>query len=120
MRKSSTPITIGSKTVKNRITFAPTVKFGWSDNSGIANPRFARHYEERAAGATGLIVVEATCICPEGRLAPSQLGLWEDGHIAGHRAITEACHKHGLWCWFRYITAAITLTRNAAPQRAPL
>ena len=39
MRKSSTPITIGSKTVKNRITFAPTVKFGWSDNSGIANPR---------------------------------------------------------------------------------
>lgn len=95
MRKSSTPITIGSKTVKNRITFAPTVKFGWSDNSGIANPRFARHYEERAAGGTGLIVVEATCICPEGRLAPSQLGLWEDGHIAGHRAITEACHKHG-------------------------
>jgi 2,4-dienoyl-CoA reductase-like NADH-dependent reductase (Old Yellow Enzyme family) len=95
MKKSNTPIKIGTKIVKNRITFAPTVKFGWSDNSGIANERFARHYEERAAGGTGLIVVEATCVTPDGRLAPSQLGLWEDRQIAGHKAITEACHKYG-------------------------
>lgn len=86
---------IGSKTVKNRITFAPTVKFDWTDQTGIAIDRFARHYEARAAGGTGLIVVEATCICPEGRLAPSQLGLWEDNQIRGHAAITEACHRHG-------------------------
>lgn len=95
MKKSSTPIVIGSKTVKNRVTFAPTVKFDWTDRSGIATDRFARHYEARAAGGAGLIVVEATCICPEGRLAPSQLGLWEDGQIQGHAAITEACHRYG-------------------------
>lgn len=81
--------------VKNRITFAPTVKFGWTDNSGMATDRFARHYEARAAGGTGLIVVEATCISPEGRLAPSQLGLWEDDQVKGHTAIVNACHKHG-------------------------
>ena len=95
MKISATPIKIGSKHIKNRVTFAPTVKFDWSDTSGIASERFARHYEARAAGGTGLIVVEATCICPEGRLAPSQLGLWEDGQIEGHRAITDACHKYG-------------------------
>ncbi len=94
MNKITTPIRIGSKTVKNRITYAPTVKFGWTDTSGIAIDRFARHYEDRAKGGTGLIVVEATCVSPTGRLAPSQLGLWEDGQIAGHHAIVEACHKH--------------------------
>jgi NADPH2 dehydrogenase len=43
----------------------------------------------------GLIVVEATCICPEGRLAQSQLGLRNDEQIHGHSVITEACHRHG-------------------------
>jgi NADPH2 dehydrogenase len=95
MRKINTPIKIGSKMVKNRITYAPTVKFGWSDNTGIPNNYFVRHYEDRAEGGTGLIVVEATCISPSGRLAPSQLGLWEDAQIEGHRSISDACHKHG-------------------------
>jgi NADPH2 dehydrogenase len=95
MKKICTPIKIGSKTVRNRITFAPTVKFDWTDGSGIPIERFARHYELRAKGGAGLIVVEATCVTPSGRLAPTQLGLWDDSQIAGHRAIAEACHKHG-------------------------
>lgn len=95
MKKINTPIKIGSKIIKNRITYAPTVKFGWTDTSGIPNERFARHYEDRAEGGTGLIVVEATCISPSGRLAPSQLGLWDDAQIEGHGNISEACHKHG-------------------------
>lgn len=95
MSKINTPIQIGSKMIKNRITFAPTVKFDWTDNSGIAIERFAQHYEDRAKGGTGMICVEATCIDPKGRLAPSQLGLWEDSQIEGHRAITDACHQHG-------------------------
>jgi len=93
--KAALPITIGGKTVKNRVTFAPTVKFNWTDETGIPTERFVRHYEDRAGGGTGLICVEATCVSPTGRLAPSQLGLWDDGQIAGHAAIAEACHKHG-------------------------
>ncbi len=64
---AATPIRIGGKTLRNRITFAPTVKFDWTDESGIAIERFARHYEERAAGGAGLVVVEATAVvCPPG------------------------------------------------------
>jgi NADPH2 dehydrogenase len=95
MNLINTPIKIGSKTVRNRVTFAPTVKFGWTDDSGVAIERFARHYEDRARGGAGLICVEATCIDPNGRLAPSQLGLWDDSQIEGHRAIANACHNHG-------------------------
>jgi len=93
--KAATPIKIGSKIVKNRVTFAPTVKFDWTDESGIAIDRFRQHYELRAKGGCGLICVEATCVDPTGRLAPSQLGLWNDEQIPGHRAITDACHAYG-------------------------
>ena len=93
--KAAEPIRIGTKLVKNRVTFAPTVKFDWTDHTGIAIDRFRRHYAERARGGAGLICVEATCVEPGGRLSPSQLGLWEDGQIPGHRAITDACHAFG-------------------------
>ncbi len=77
------------------MTFAPTVKFGWTDGTGVPTDRFRRHYEDRAKGGCGLICVEATCVEPGGRLAPTQLGLWDDAQIPGHRAITEACHAYG-------------------------
>ena len=95
MTTVNTPIKIGSLTVKNRLTFAPTVKFDWTDGSGLVIDRFVRHYEERAKYGCGLICVEATCVLPDGRLAPTQLGLWEDNQIEGHRKITEACHRYG-------------------------
>ncbi len=93
--RAAQPIRIGTKCLKNRVTFAPTVKFDWTDESGVPIDRFRRHYEDRARGGAGLICVEATCVEPGGRLAPSQLGLWDDGQIPGHRAITEACRAYG-------------------------
>lgn len=94
MTDAGSPIRIGTKTIKNRITMAPTVKF-YAGEDGMVTEEFVRHYEERAAHGVGLIVLEATCITPEGRLAPSQLGLWCDEQIAGHAKIAQAVHKHG-------------------------
>lgn len=87
------PIKIGKKTIKNRITMAPTVKF-YANEEGMVTDEFVRHYEERAAHGVGLIVIEATCIAKEGRLAPSQLGLWCDEQIEGHKKIADAVHKY--------------------------
>lgn len=95
MPKLSDPIQIGSHLVKNRVTFAPTVKFNWTDGSGMVIDRFVRHYADRAKAECGLICVEATCVAPEGRLAPTQLGLWDDAHIPGQKQITDACHAYG-------------------------
>lgn len=95
MITAASPVKINNTVVKNRLTFAPTVKFDWTDNSGIAIDRFAKHYGDRAKGGCGLICVEATCIAPDGRICPSQIGLWSDEHIEGHSKITEACHEYG-------------------------
>lgn len=94
MTDPKSPIQIGKKICKNRITMAPTVKF-YADENGMVTEEYVKHYEERAAHNVGLIVVEATCVSPEGRLAPSQLGLWSDEQIEGHRQIAEAVHKYG-------------------------
>lgn len=94
MTKADSPIKIGNKICKNRITMAPTVKFAAGDD-GIVTEDFVKHYEARAAHGTGLIVVEATCVAKEARLHPKQLGLWSDEQIEGHKRIAEAVHKYG-------------------------
>ena len=94
MYKADMPLKIGTRTAKNRVTMAPTVKFTAGED-GIAGEFFAEHYGLRAEAGAGFICVEATAVAPEGRLAPSQIGLWNDEQIAGHAAIAEACHKYG-------------------------
>ena len=91
MNTASMPIWIGKKVCKNRITMAPTVKFT-AGRDGMVTDFFVRHYSLRAQNGVGLICVEATAVSPEGRLAPSQIGLWSDAQIEGHRRLVEACH----------------------------
>lgn len=88
------PIQIGKRTCKNRITMAPTVKFTAGED-GVVTDFFVKHYALRARHGCGLICVEATAVSPEGRLAPTQIGLWNDDQIEGHRKIAESCHRYG-------------------------
>ncbi len=88
------PVRIGQKTIKNRITMAPTVKFTAGED-GLVTDFFVDHYALRARHGCGLICVEATAVSPEGRLAPTQLGLWTDEQIQGHQRIADACHAYG-------------------------
>lgn len=95
MTKISDEIKIGKKICKNRITFAPTVKFDFTDKTGLVTDKLVKHYVDRAKGGTGLICVEATAVLPGGRFGENHMGLWEDAQTEGHKAITEGCHKEG-------------------------
>lgn len=89
------PIRIGGVTVKNRIVLPPMVCFGWAGENGRVTARNVRHYEARARGGAGLIILEAHAVNRDGRLAESQLGIWADEHIEGLRRIADRCHEHG-------------------------
>ena len=80
--------------IKNRVVLPPMVCFGWGNEKGEASDLHIKHYEEIAAGGAGLIIVEATCIGKDGRLAPDQLGIWDDQHIEGLSKIAKACKAH--------------------------
>jgi len=80
--------------IKNRIVMPPMVCFFWSDEHGLVSIKHIDHYEQRAKGGTGIIIVEATCVNPNGRIFVGQLGLWNDSQIFGFEQITAAIKKY--------------------------
>jgi len=95
MSKLFDSYTLKGHIIKNRVVLPPLVCFGWTDGKGFVSDLHVRHYEKIAESGTGLIIVEATCIDKDARLANTQLGIWSDEHIEGLSKIADACHKHG-------------------------
>lgn len=67
----------------------------YSSIDGFSNDWHLVHLGSRAAGGAGLVMMEATAVLPEGRISPSDMGLWKDDHIAGLRRITDFIHERG-------------------------
>ena len=67
----------------------------YSASDGFSNDWHLVHLGTRAAGGTGLIIIEATAVLQEGRITPGDLGLWKDEQIAGLRKITGFIHSRG-------------------------
>jgi NADPH2 dehydrogenase len=95
MNNLFTPIKIRNTTFNNRIVMPPMVCFGFGGDDGQVTDKHLSHYEARAKGGVGLIIVEATCIDKSGRLSPDQLGLWSDDQILGFSRLAGICHKYG-------------------------
>ncbi len=87
------PLTIRGITLKNRIVMSPMCQYSARD--GFANDWHLVHYGTRAAGGTGLIIVEATAVWPEGRITPGDMGLWSDDHIPGLRRVADFIQQLG-------------------------
>ncbi len=85
--KLFSPLQIKSLTFKNRITISPMCQYSAID--GFANDWHLVHLGSRASGGAALIIQEATAVCPEGRISPSDLGLWKDEHIEKLQAINQ-------------------------------
>ena len=86
--------TINNKIIKNRIAI-PAMCIAIYREDGYVSDEVIEHYRSLAKGGAGLIVQEATCISPTGRLMKTQLGIWEDGQIEGLHKITDAVHNEG-------------------------
>ncbi|WP_405809047.1 NADH:flavin oxidoreductase/NADH oxidase [Streptomyces sp. NBC_01520] len=85
------PYVLRSLTVPNRIWMAPMCQYSAEvsgQDAGTANDWHFTHYAARAAGGTGLILVEATAVSPEGRISPADLGIWNDRQVEAFRRIT--------------------------------
>ncbi len=85
--KLFSPIRIKSITFKNRIAISPMCQYSAQD--GFATDWHLVHLGSRASGGAALIIQEATAVCPEGRISPSDLGIWKDGQIEKMKAINE-------------------------------
>jgi len=88
------PFTLKNLIIKNRIVMPPMCNYK-ADRDGLANDWHFVHYVSRAVGGTGLIILEATGIEERGRISSKDLGLWQDGQIAGLKKIVDRVHEHG-------------------------
>lgn len=87
------PLNIRELQLRNRIAVSPMCQYSAVD--GFANDWHLVHLGSRAAGGAGLVICEATAVSPEGRISPSDLGLWKDEHIQPLRRVTEFIKKMG-------------------------
>ncbi|MFJ8531919.1 NADH:flavin oxidoreductase/NADH oxidase [Streptomyces sp. NPDC093591] len=92
------PYTLRDVTIPNRVWMPPMCQYSASPQGpdmGVPNDWHFAHYAARAAGGTGLIIVEATGVSPEGRITPYDLGIWNDTQVEGLRRITEFLVSQG-------------------------
>ncbi|WP_163654925.1 NADPH dehydrogenase NamA [Listeria sp. PSOL-1] len=81
-------------TLKNRLVMAPMCMYSVEKGDGIATDFHFAHYVSRAAGGTGLILLEATAVAKIGRISPLDLGIWDDKQIPALKRIVNSVHEH--------------------------
>ena len=86
------PFRLASLTLPNRIVMPPMVVWKAAED-GAVTPAILEHYRDSAG--PGLVIVEATVVSPEGRLARQQLGIYEDRHVEGLARIAQIIHRAG-------------------------
>ncbi|MFB9467597.1 NADH:flavin oxidoreductase/NADH oxidase [Streptomyces cinereospinus] len=92
------PRTLREVTIPNRVWMAPMCQYSAAPEgpeAGVPTDWHFAHYAARAAGGTGLIVVEATGVSPQGRISPQDLGLWNDTQAEAFRRITRFLTAQG-------------------------
>ncbi|MFF2077909.1 NADH:flavin oxidoreductase/NADH oxidase [Kitasatospora sp. NPDC058162] len=93
-----TPYALRELTVPNRVWMPPMCQYSAApagEGAGVPNEWHYTHLAARAAGGTGLIIVEATAVSPEGRISPYDLGLWNDTQLEAFRRITAFLKEQG-------------------------
>ncbi len=87
------PYTIGDVTFRNRIGVSPMCQYSSTD--GFATDWHLVHLGSRAVGGAGLVFTEAAAVSPEGRISPSDLGIYLDAHVDALRRITRFIRENG-------------------------
>ena len=67
----------------------------YSSVDGFANDWHLVHLGSRAVGGAGLVLTEAIAVNAEGRISPSDLGIWKDEHVEMLERIARFCNAHG-------------------------
>jgi 2,4-dienoyl-CoA reductase-like NADH-dependent reductase (Old Yellow Enzyme family) len=87
------PLEIREIALRNRIAVSPMCQY--SSEDGFANDWHLVHLGSRAVGGAGLVCMEASAVAARGRISPSDLGIWSDGHVEFLGRITRFLHSQG-------------------------
>jgi len=86
------PLQIGDLELHNRIIIAPMCQYSATD--GSATDWHLIHLGHLALSGAGLMIIEATAVVPEGRITPSDLGLYSDANEQALARVLDAVRAH--------------------------
>ena len=78
---------------RNRLWVSPMCQYSSID--GMPTDWHLVHLGSRAVGGAGLVIMEATAVSPEGRISPSDAGIWSDAHAESYKRITKFTREQG-------------------------
>ncbi len=78
---------------RNRIWVSPMCQYSSAD--GMPTDWHLVHLGSRAVGGAGLVIMEATAVSPEGRISPSDAGIWSDAHAEAYKKTTKFIKDQG-------------------------
>ncbi|MFF0815737.1 mycofactocin system FadH/OYE family oxidoreductase 2 [Rhodococcus sp. NPDC003318] len=91
--KLSSPLTIGSRTLRNRVVFTAHLTNAAVD--GLPTAQHTAYYEARARGGAGLIITEEHCVHPTDWPYEKVIHGYRSETVPGYRRITDAVHAEG-------------------------
>ena len=125
MDKLFTPLKIGSLELKNRFTMAPMENGLAEIGTGEVTDKLINYFTERAKNDVSMIFTGSIGVSPEGRGLPTQLSLYDEKQVAGHKKLVNAIHENGclitaqIYHAGRQASEAITGLDPLAPSAIP-
>ena len=87
------PLRLRELTLRNRVVVSPMQMY--SAHDGLVGDWHLVHLGRFALGGAGLVVVEATAVCPEGRSTLHDNGLWNEAQADAFARITDFLRANG-------------------------
>lgn len=87
------PLRVGSIEATNRIFMAPLTRSRATMPGNVPNDLMRTYYQQRAG--SGLIIAEATPVCPRGHGYYATPGIHTDAQVEGWKHVTDAVHQAG-------------------------
>jgi N-ethylmaleimide reductase len=114
------PFRLGKIELRNRLVMAPLTR-NRAGPGNVPGDLAVTYYEQRANA--GLIITEATQVCPEGQGYEATPGIHSSEQIAGWRRVTDAVHARGgviaLQLWHVGRVSHVSLQPAGAAPVAP-
>ena len=87
MSKLFSELKIRDATFRNRLWVSPMCQYSSVD--GMPSDWHLVHLGSRAVGGAGAVIVEASAVSPEGRISPTDSGIWSEEHARAFSRITK-------------------------------
>lgn len=113
MSKLFEPVSLGKLSLPNRIVIAPMCQY--SAEEGSATDWHLIHLGSLALSGAGLLIIEATAVSADGRITPTDLGLYSDANEVALGRVLKAVRQYSSMP----IAAQISHAGRKASSQAP-